>query len=82
MKLKLGGEMEWSLLWDGIVFLVGMFVELYSSRFGSLLEVFQLVGRYLVGIVVGGYWVGIVVGRGCFEIVVALVGVGWDSLLK
>ena len=78
MELTLGGEVEWSLLWEvGIVFLVGMFVELYSSRFGSLLEVFQLVGRYLVGIVV----VGIVVGRGCFEIVVALVGVGWDSLL-
>ena len=82
MELTLGGEVEWSLLWEvGIVFLVGMFVELYSSRFGSLLEVFQLVGRYLVGIVVGGDWVGIVVGRGCFEIVVALVGVGWDSLL-
>ena len=81
MELTLGGEVEWSLLWEvGIVFLVGMFVELYSSRFGSLLEVFQLVGRYLVGIVVGGYWVGIVVGR-CFEIVAVLVGVGWDSLL-
>ena len=74
--------MGWSLLWGvGIVFLVGMFVELYSNRFGLLLEVFQLVGRYLVGIVVGGYWVGVVVGRGFFEIVVALVGVGWDSLL-
>ena len=82
MELTLGGEVEWSLLWEvGIVFLVGMFVELYSSRFGSLLEVGQLVGRSLVGIVVGGFWVGIVVGRGCFEIVVALVGVGWDSLL-
>ena len=64
MELTVDAEMGLSLLWGvGIVFLVGMFVELYSSRFGSLLEVFQLVGRYLVGIVVGGFWVGIVVGH-------------------
>ena len=82
MELTLGGEMEWSLLWEvGIVFLVGMFVELYSNRFGLLLEVFQLVGRYLVGIVVWGCWVGIVVGGYWAGIVVDLVGVGWGSLL-
>ena len=71
-----------SLLWGvGIVFLVGMFVELYSNRFGLLLEVFLLVGHCLVGIVVGGCWVGIVVGGLWAGIVVELVGVGWDSLL-
>jgi len=47
VELKLGGGMEWGLLWDGIVFLVGMLVELWSNRFGSLLEVFgQLVGHF------------------------------------
>ena len=47
VELKLGGGMEWGLLWDGIVFLVGRHVELWSSCFDSLLEVFgQLVGHF------------------------------------
>ena len=47
VELNLGGGMEWGLLWDGIVFLVGRHVELWSSCFGSLLEVFgQLVGHF------------------------------------
>ena len=47
VELNLGGRMEWGLLWDGIVCLVGRYVELWSSCFDSLLEVFgQLLDHF------------------------------------